>query len=1390
MITGFPRALCNVLLLASQLPTSLIRLEVVAPLPPSDIERTLSGGLSTAPSLDSTHVDVPKTVHEVVNHEQKLKRESREELQPADGLAMDYGKLVKEPHQMKDNFSRSSSAHSSKLTEGQPESDVRRAIGMLKSAETNEEEAAPMSITSVVPDSNSEEGSPSIKQSANPVALNPKSDMCSDPGPLCGKNGMQNTENGEVQHGKQPQHHPVSNGFMEIENVGPRSPILGHPLPSSHDQLITDSQQYPHVDRNLQHYPSSYQPLVPNQSSVPLQLHYIDYLVPIIAYQVQRRIGYLPMAQNANPSGIPSIHDEAYAQSQTQASHSAYPSHFGQRSVDNLSGSSQDSTRTYGSGRFRGTKPPTRLIPPRLRRLNKDVGQQSTAPYQWVAKNQAGSATSNNFNMKEKHDERTSEDLHSESDSTSNEANPTPNLPKVSNNSLDGLVSMPKHDPMTSKPSLKMIDEILPGDRQAENVQTRSFFNKLDTISQVTSPRPKFVSKKYAETLEVTRKGQPTGLQSADSTCEARAHGTLSIGRTNKALNKQLPTPKGRSRVIHEPENASNEHAQVHKVTPSRLEKIVAGSKEVKEPSGFRKSQEPAVDLGNSNVIGLAPPTHIPAGSVLADEGSTNDPISLTKDKAQEPRTSVQQSPREEKPHPDLQSLAQTKISDGKTPEGEVVHPNKDVSITQEVGGRETLPDLRNRDGTPVPRDNKFAILDEIVHEASHVAEPKAAEKRVKKRKLHKGSTTSSHEMSGSDQVATASKKPLDPQVVVASTETSLGSKKNVIFNLWDKVPRPLVSIPSLSLFMSSKAKFFPNAVPHFPSFAQRISILNSIKSIKSKLSNVVGRVMRYKSPQVSAHSRQSPAKEIPLENSKTIKGKDSLDSNCSSTQRSPHVLSDKSPNSFKEFKTPQDVNPGGNLEVTPEGLSIPSNKNKRKGKELYHEHSATIESKPTYVKDYCQKYRGKHDEGEIELLETLGRLLQADQIGYNTIIKVNPSDSDYEFLRKFILEIHKEPTEVKQLKWLIGRIGKIEGRRRWEAVVRQYRQPEILRKWKEAQNTVALTAGLILDRALKISEPWPTFYDDQNEEYEWVINSIRGNPKNERLLFYILGIEELNHRLEARLIMKGKNGDLDNWLPRTELKIAYQQGYHTNHILLISNILQLGTRYFEPVEILGVALYHTEFRQLFNNWGSKRFGAWGPSAERIWLISDPKRAKIYKDRYENLKQIWKYQDLSPEYLLKLCADIRKSLDPNKRSERKNPFSKIESSEVWWNLSDMIEWQEYDMDLLTMVNIGIKLKIPQLRNLNLNEDDLIKGLNEKSIPEEKRLIMRKWFEDNSFSPYEGTLLGSWYPIDCKNPPILDEDPSMHYENSRSLLANFVPNFKKILSEVKDFLLSR
>jgi hypothetical protein len=99
MATGFPRALCKVLLLASQLPISLIRLEVIAPLPPSDIERALSGGSSTAPSLDSTHVDVPKTVHEVVNHKQKPKTESHPELQPADGLTVNYGKLVEESHQ-------------------------------------------------------------------------------------------------------------------------------------------------------------------------------------------------------------------------------------------------------------------------------------------------------------------------------------------------------------------------------------------------------------------------------------------------------------------------------------------------------------------------------------------------------------------------------------------------------------------------------------------------------------------------------------------------------------------------------------------------------------------------------------------------------------------------------------------------------------------------------------------------------------------------------------------------------------------------------------------------------------------------------------------------------------------------------------------------------------------------------------------------------------------------------------------------------------------------------------------------------------------------------------------------------------------------------------------
>jgi hypothetical protein len=359
---------------------------------------------------------------------------------------------------------------------------------------------------------------------------------------------------------------------------------------------------------------------------------------------------------------------------------------------------------------------------------------------------------------------------------------------------------------------------------------------------------------------------------------------------------------------------------------------------------------------------------------------------------------------------------------------------------------------------------------------------------------------------------------------------------------------------------------------------------------------------------------------------------------------------------------------------------------------------------------------------------------MKAEHVGNFIPIELDAEDSDYKILEQFILQMNLNPKEGKKLKCVIESIGMIEGKRRWKAIIRQYNQKEILRKWAEiSKRNLSIKKRLELrklDRLLKISKPWPTFHGVKSEDYEWLENLLKDEMVKKDIL-RILGEEELESRLHQMFIISLFSTD-PTYLGAGDWEIVYKQGLDFISILAVGHILHLDQGESEIKSSTLVTPDSEIFFSLLGLWEVKESVPWGLSAEKMWLLRNPKREKIYNEIYSNLKEIWKYQKLLPKVILENFPEIY----PNKKTiAKKNRTVKTEVLDVWWNLSDLIEWQEYHMDKVSMVKIGAELNIPTTGDKKINSDRLIEILNTKSIPEGKKSIMKEWFERNAFSPY-------------------------------------------------------
>ncbi|KAI7944998.1 hypothetical protein MJO28_010693 [Puccinia striiformis f. sp. tritici] len=1326
-MTGFnfkpsvSRALCFVLLSVNELPGDLIRLGVVA-VQPTPIEHTLSTGPSTIPDLDITRHEVPTPAQSFNTHNHHdeppdANMRIQEESQPVGLMSPSGHELLKRPSLGESALAGSSDARLERNMASLPDAELRK-VTVSPSVGTKNKNSDAIG-SSITPDGKigvssagvqgagvASSGSETIGLPANVAAGVGTSKQIAqyrDSTPGEGPDNIPLTETLSV---------PVGSGgrdMLYLNHITPDSYdpnyYAGRSFPSSHYEPGEVHQGYPSASNQdyYHHHP------VPRQSPSHYQLHYYDYWAPIPAYQLHRSLAYLPVPTDAAPpTNIP----PAYEQSFTHAA-SLQPIHhnnFGESNRNPSTASGRVRNDFSVLGRLHNYKADLGSIPPRFRRGKNGVNQQARAASHPRAQDEVGRTS--RFPAEEESEISSLKSFPAESTSTSSdgELSQAYEFPNESENISKHLSPELAHYSGThDAPSSQQPDEISLAHPHASP-------HEAEDVFQGRSPSPKHISEPSKEKTKGKEKIIPTSPRLTN--LESKGSMPETLHNPSQAFEATSSLPVERAKV------PSNQPVPSSQISSSGLNEKPSTSK-AKELKGSSKALDSADQyLMISKAKESASSTTGRSESVSAAGDSFDQGVKLGKVGTSEGRERVEPvSDKKTIPPPfvpENQRSNSFKLSAAKTPEVKSAAPRLYVPSSSKDDVTETRPNSKGRDGarefSRLQQKNRFAILDDLDHTTAHVEQPRSdeparaekspgaeekseAEKQLELEKQHAaderpleskksetGSMTSNEEMSGSERVTTASKITYNPRRFLESTRPYLESTSNLVSNVWGKVPSLRLPIPTLRFPRFSRKDLLQTVVNPSPSIPLGRPVLDFIVNSKSKFGHMVGRRIGY------------------------IKGDESVKPSSSYPEVPPPSL-DPEPS-----KSP--------LGKPTEVIDVPSNRSLRKGKNFRPAKFMPKELMPNYLKDYLAENSGDKPQ-EVELLAILGKFLKADSIGSYTPVYLDNKDPDFTAMEAYIYQMHHSEKGGKQWKWLTERIGRFEGRRRWKALLRQYNQTRVLLAWSKLKDTIAKYPYLSrLDEVLRLSENWPTFYNARYTDHAWA-KMITKAPSVALLLVEVMGEEELAYRLNNIFIMPRRVYP-HNWLNTNDMKTVYQQGLDTSRIVVVGDFLQFGRDHMSLAGKVGIPSYRKVYFLFAAVWNGSGLTAWGTSAEKMWLLSDPERAELYHNRYGYLKYKWKYLKLSPEDFIQTVPEIKQELGLQK-----------DLSKVWWNLSDVIEWREYHMDLLTMAQLGLKLKIPKSRDVQPDMVALHNHLeNARNISKDKKQIMEQWFIDNAVSPYD------------------------------------------------------
>ncbi|KAI7944995.1 hypothetical protein MJO28_010690 [Puccinia striiformis f. sp. tritici] len=1291
---SFLKALCLVLLMVNQLSTNQIILAVAAP--PNPIEHSISKGPSLIPDTVTTQHCISPTAQDFDSCDR-----------PATPL-VDQRKSIS----------------SSEPDNGMPQNCPKR-MGELSQRQVLNPDR-PFLVPSGV--SGSPKRGPISTSGDSPGTCDVKH------GEKAGVYSMPENPSVVGENSRQRKHSAV-----HVASENPSYPEVGQPFRSSQfDEPTRDHGGYPSVPDH--HYSSESYP----DHSLPLyQLHYWYAWEPVQAYGLRLMGAYLPVGGDVYfPSRISSVHDNEARRTSSRLFDPTHPTHVGTNPGNTLIANGQDMDKIPSSSRFPNDQSKQGFIPPRTVDKNQEAKWRNGENFRYKATSQVDSTSKNHEGEKLESSRASPVETEGTIDSLVDEASQLPDSEDKSGNdskamhpelhSISKEDSSPKRmdeifardpravdviastitkkpgvlsgDLLANSPQSAETDELLlkilkdsTSDSQSENIGVNSLPHNHGNSIQWASPTPPFKSQaNEANALEISR---PLGNQ-------VESLPRKNSGKSGTYLQAKPSAPKaenGDSDHPHKPSDNSNDasHSASHESNPD-----VTSAQELKKykkkagamTSGLSHDVPSDAESGSSQKGTYNPASITARLSQDSDGWFSHDTAKSTKivpsNGEIENSRSHWEPQREERKSPGKSERGKGSFTPSGRKQGIVVTKKYDVEGSQ--------PKLNSNPGEKIwesatlPQSNRFAVLDgKLAKEELLEAERPKEYNNFKKegKPLHQ-------DMSGSEQACENPERINN--LVSVYDRPSLEHAKNLMYNAWDKarfIQLPATSIRSLKLQSIGSPK---NLLNHLPSVPFAVSILDTIKGSKSKLGDMVGRYSRWNIQPRPLQKQPNPVGTVLKEKNDHTQEKDSenLVQTLQLSQRK--ALNTELPTTSHT--------PAGGIGTTVSGIDV-------------------IQVSPACLQDYTEKNCGAKT-AEIESLAQLGNLLNVESKNTFIPITVTLNSLGQQRMIQLITKIQKGSSERKQLKWILDRIGIIEGKRRWKAILRQVNQPEIVEDWAEEKKKLEESFGEIsrLDQALKLSEYWPTFYDSKEQDSEW-LSGVMKIPLVKKSLYEILGEEELDYRMKS-IDFLSKRKYPYNWLHPTDLQEAYRQGLNTNLIICVGDIFQFGNGHLNVEGGNGIPANLEASISLWLVWGNTSSAPWGDSAAKAWFLNDPKRSELYQRRYGNLRYIWKNLAPPPEQIVQMIPPLKEKFYP-KKAIHKNK----KNLEVWWNFSDVMEWQEYQLDPYIMWKIGCDLKLTKERDVQPDMEALQRDLiNYTNISKEMKTRMKEWFELKSLVP--------------------------------------------------------
>ncbi|KAA1098781.1 hypothetical protein PGTUg99_016955 [Puccinia graminis f. sp. tritici] len=309
-----------------------------------------------------------------------------------------------------------------------------------------------------------------------------------------------------------------------------------------------------------------------------------------------------------------------------------------------------------------------------------------------------------------------------------------------------------------------------------------------------------------------------------------------------------------------------------------------------------------------------------------------------------------------------------------------------------------------------------------------------------------------------------------------------------------------------------------------------------------------------------------------------------------------------------------------------------------------------------------------------------------------------------------------KSPELRKHVEWLIDEIGLPEGRRRFNAIQRQIRQLELLEAWgkmiEAPANRQHIVALIELDEILQLSHPWPTYLNSGPSDLFQLNLLITRNPILEKLIASVVDKREIEIRLRNITTLTTR-WNPHMWLSEDQVMTINQQALNLRLIILVGDCLQFGRIHMTNECLLGTVRAEDAYELLSKAWNQQKSNRtpWIASPERAWLTMDSEKEELYTERLRTLKgYLERYQ--TPKKRLISAVDSKKLFK----------FS----GNPWWSLGHILIWQDQGFDLLTMMNLGIEMRMKKgQKEITAEQIEILNA--SKEIPEDEKEKIVDWF---------------------------------------------------------------